>query len=127
MKLFAFNLMNMSDKAHGIQSGHASVKLVRKYTKRRNKHHRSVARWADHDPTIIVLSAGTSNDLTEILHHLEAKKNPFPWALFEEPDWYNVVTSVCVLIPERLYRKKPKILSEWETEFLKLKANCRLA
>jgi len=128
VKVFCFNLGILSDKQHGIQSGHAAAKLIRKYQKlpARSKMRKAVEEWADEHVTIIVLNIGTSASLMELVAHLQKSENPFPWEEFREPDYYDNVTSVAVLLPERLY-KDALIGSEWESKFVKMKESCRLA
>ena len=128
MRVYCFNLGILSDKQHGIQSGHAAAKLIRKYQSlpARSKKRKAVEEWADDHVTIIVLNIGTSDNLMELHKHLSLPENPFPWEEFREPDYYNNITSIAVLLPEKLY-KDAVIGSEWESKFVKLKEPCRLA
>lgn len=101
-RVVCFNLYQLSSIQQGIQAGHAAVDLVRKYTtglswEQTLEQRKQVAHWADNDKTLIVLNGGTSKMLAKIIRSIPKQ---LPFAIFKEPDLYNKVTSVAVLIPE---------------------------
>lgn len=148
MRLFFFNNMMLSDKQHGIQAGHAAVRLLRKYLGRLNPEasvtqSKLVEDWADNHETFIILNAGTTDNQYAIRRHLESKHNPFPWVYFKEPNikakGEPVMTSIAVLLPASFYevptgyaeynaRPANETPAEtWAREFLTMKNRCALA
>lgn len=145
MRLYFFNNMMLSDKQHGIQAGHAAVRLLRKYQQGYKAGitglHKleMVEDWADNHETFIVLNAGTTDSQYAIRRHLESKHNPFPWVFFKEPNikakGEAVMTSVAILLPESFYAVEDygMALEEmtpretWEYEFRVMKNRCPLA
>lgn len=126
MRAYTFNLFHLSSIQQGIQAGHAVDELTPKYILKKSKHRDAVANFLKNHKTYIVLNGGTGQKMLSILRHLKRKDNPFPWAVFKEPDAYNIITSIAILLPEKLYSDE-LVGSEWESEFLKIKNSCPLA
>jgi hypothetical protein len=89
--------------------------------------------------TFILLHAGDHEDLNDLANFLAMSENPYPWAKFSEPGLNDAMTSVAIVIPERLYDEastdvgrglvgsEARGYSAWELEFLKRRAVCVLA
>lgn len=127
MRVYTFNLFHLSSIQQGIQAGHAADELTVKYVLKNTKHKKAVSNWLKNHKTIILLNGGTSQKMESILELLNRKDNPFPFAEFKEPDMYNCMTSIAVLLPEKLYSGEIVGYSDWEAEFLKVKNSCPLA
>lgn len=138
MRLYFFNVFHLSPIQQGIQAGHAAVELMLKYpltdaddldSPNFNPATLSgdVHDWANVHKTFILLNGGTSNRMATIKGMLESPDNPFAWAEFREPDLENVLTSLCVLLPERMYNGQISYESLWEVEFTRLRESCPLA
>ena len=105
----------------GIQSAHAVVDYARKVKNESVGLDVVVGytQWADTDKTLIVLDAGTSQDLEEAINFL--KDNNIVHAVFREPDLYNMPTAVCFLTDERVwdtetYPDYEHYLANWQRE-----------
>lgn len=102
-RMYSMVLRQLTPIQKGIQSAHAVVDYARK------AQNESVgfdvvagyAQWADTDKTLIVLDAGTSQDLEESINFL--KDNNIVHAVFKEPDLYGMPTAVCFLADERVW------------------------
>lgn len=57
--------------------------------------------WVCCDKTLIILDAGTSQDLQEAIQWL--KDNNIEHRVFKEPDLYDMPTAVCFLADERVW------------------------
>ena len=123
MRMYQFVLTFLKPIQYGIQGGHSVVELMAKYPKNKD-----VREFALKHKTFIVLDGGTYPQMAELLKHISHKSNPYPWAEFREPDMSEtpVLTSIAILLPEKLYSDE-LVSSEWESRFLKLKGQCRLA
>ena len=89
--------------------------------------------------TFILLHAGDHAELNDLANFLAADENPYPWAKFSEPGLNDAVTSVAIVIPERMYDDASTEVgrglveaetggySSWEVEFLKRRVVCGLA
>jgi hypothetical protein len=89
--------------------------------------------------TFILLHGGDHTDLNDLASLFAMDENPYPWAKFSEPGLNDAITSVAIVIPERLYDEASTEVgrglvgsevggySAWEVEFLKRRVGCVLA
>ena len=89
--------------------------------------------------TFILLHGGDHAELNDLANLLASDENPYPWAKFSEPGLNDAITSVAIVIPERLYDEastevgrglvEPETgaYSAWEVEFLKRRVVCGMA
>jgi hypothetical protein len=106
LRFYAVNNMYLSSIQQGIQPGHALGEMFVKYRRQGPKTAKDLLwSWAEKHKTWIVLNGGYQSELQKFADFLKSKKNPFPWACFhEEEDALNgALTSVCVVLPERVY------------------------
>jgi hypothetical protein len=154
MRAYFFNNMYLSSIQNGIQAGHAAVELMMKYTvdpmhENGKEQAGMVLDWAEQHKTFVVLNGGGTPTMHELRSHLESPFNELPWAQFIEPDLDGALTSLVILLPERLYGDFAQMLTkstleaernnrippdfskfdftEWEMKFLLMKARCHLA
>jgi len=114
--------------------------------------------FANRHKTWIVLDGGDHEALSDMWGFLCDERNPYPFSRFCEPGLNNAITSLSIVLPERMYddvattfgkalvredfdaREWTSFVddaaflevierkySDWEREFLKRKAVCRLA
>ena len=96
MTLFCFTHSSLSGIQKGIQSLHAAVDLVQKYTGPRAQ---LVNTWARDHKTVVVLDGGSCVDLQAIVYLL-ALSHPYPWTSFsEDASLSNALTAVAILLP----------------------------
>ena len=103
MRLYCFNNSYIEGIAGGVQAAHAVAELIRKYSNDEAKS-QIVTEWADVHKTIIVLRAGDHDALTSLTGVL--KTGPHAWASFTEPGLNDATTSVCVVLPPKIYEHK---------------------
>lgn len=158
-RCFFFNNFYMAGIRTGIQAAHAVDEMwlelverleVNQLTDRDRKWLHILKSFAKNDKTFIVLSGGGHPELQDMIQLLTANED-YPWSFFAEPGLNDAITSVRVILPERMWSKdadrvgrivnKPEIertptdvlflagcgCSEWEQEFLGRKAKCGLA
>ena len=117
LRLYAFVNFYLSSIQQGIQTGHAAVDMVRKYTSsnvagagtKNLKHRRMVADWADNHKTFITLNGGNAKmllDKKEIITNEFLTGQPaFPWVDFceDEDSLGGVMTTVAVVLPASIF------------------------
>jgi len=103
MRLYCFNNSYIEGIAGGVQAAHAVAELIRKYDETTPEYH-AVVEWAEDHKTIIVLRAGDHDALTSLIGVL--KTGPHAWASFTEPGLNDATTSVCVVLPPKIYEHK---------------------
>ena len=105
-RMYSMVLRQLTPMQKGIQSLHAVVEYgemmkqdnISELTKNAYKA------WANRDKTMIVLDAGTSVDLVDVIFKL--KELGVPHTVFHEPDLYGCITSVCFVADERVWDTK---------------------
>ena len=95
-RMYCFVLKQLSPMQKGIQAAHSIVEYG-------NKHHNdeSYIVWSRADKTIILLDGGVSHELEDIIDELEA--NEVEYAVFREEDLGELVTSISILVDERVF------------------------
>ena len=111
MELRLYSLVNfyISGMHVGIQTGHAAVDLVRKYSsildlqggRITEQQMELVTEWADNHKTFICLNGGDSGSVTAAASILD--ESGFPWVEFREPGLDNAQTCVAVVLPECIF------------------------
>lgn len=114
LRFYTFVNFYLSGIQNGIQTGHCSVRLVRKYTANGNPFNSEITdekihmveRWADSYETYIVLNGGDDENLNDI--EQVVAKSGFPWANFIESKraLNNLRTCVGVVLPEYIFNAK---------------------
>ena len=121
LRLYSFVNFYMSSIQQGVQTGHAAVDLVRKYTKQQPllgpsglhpavsaTHRRMVENWADNHKTFIVLNGGNADGIRSA-RDIIASNGDFPWVAFCEDNQSldGMMTCVSVILPENIFSAKP--------------------
>jgi hypothetical protein len=112
LRLYSFVNFYLSSIQQGIQTGHAAVDLVRKYTAHSNPLRRAltsyqehlVEQWADAHKTFIILNGGDSVGIANATS-LIGRNGVFPWAIFKESSeaMNGIQTCVAVVLPEYIF------------------------
>lgn len=105
-RMYSMVLRQLNPMQKGIQSLHAVVEYSEKM-KQDNVSEltkKAYEAWADRDKTMIILDAGTSEDLVNTIFELIQLN--VPHAVFYEPDLYGMNTVVCFLADERVWDTK---------------------
>jgi hypothetical protein len=114
MRLYSFVLNYLSSIQQGIQTAHVLQEMNYEYlecchtskdTHLLNKH--KLLGWAKNHKTIIILNGGTRADIQKIYLKLNIICHDLglPFAKFHEDEdsLGGIITSCCVVVPERLY------------------------
>jgi hypothetical protein len=106
LRLYAFTNFYLGSMQHGIQTGHAAVKLVRKYSAYGGQElsmQNMTIDWADNHQTFITLNGGNHEDLCDIQAFIE--KSDYPHVSFNEDQasLAGMLTCVAVVLPESIY------------------------
>jgi hypothetical protein len=105
MRLYSFVNSYLSGAQVGIQTAHGVAELLSSHKNCSDILHTPesiVAEWVTKHKTIICLDGGIEDELDEI-YHFVATKTMWPVAYFREPDLADVMTSVVVILSERIY------------------------
>ncbi|QYC52436.1 hypothetical protein [Salmonella phage SSBI34] len=91
----------------GIQSAHAIVELMDKYTSAVNQGHAAVRlakQWASVDKTIIVLNGGYQQKIFDLIDIFDKNKH-LPSSFFQETEdaLNGALTAACIVLPEYMY------------------------
>ena len=113
LRLYAFTIYYLSSIQHGIQTGHAAVKLVRKYAddvdpdlKEPVELRNTVTDWADNHQTFITLSGGNYQDLREIEDFIEKSGYPFVSFSEDQASLNGMLTCIAVVLPAYIFDAK---------------------
>lgn len=98
--MYAISLRHLSGIQKGIQSSHAITEYANEFEKTKE-----YKQWSREDKTEVLLQVNSSDDLKKIIETLTGLEHKF--AVFHEPDIYNVVTSVSFLLDEVMQGSKP--------------------
>ena len=111
----------LSPIQQGIQPGHACVELFVKYGRippnsrgTEWKKNEMLYEWADEYKTYICLNGGNSATLRELWEFVDRPDvNPFPYSKFHEDEQSldAVMTSIGIILPERIYDTAAKLRS----------------
>jgi len=105
-RMYSMVLRQLTPMQKGIQSLHSVVEygeMMKQYNVSEVAK-KAYEVWANRDKTMIVLDAGTSTDLADVISKL--KEIGIPHAVSHEPDLYDCITSVCFIADERVWDVK---------------------
>ena len=105
-RMYSMVLRQLTPMQKGIQSLHAVVDYseMMKNDAIDEDTKNAYDTWANHDKTMIVLDAGTSQDLQDAITFLRNQK--IIHKVFCEPDLYDMPTAVCFIADERVWDTK---------------------
>lgn len=105
-RMYSMVLRQLSPMQKGIQSLHAVVEYSEKMKSGNidDNIKKAYETWASRDKTMIVLDAGTSEDLVNTIFELIQLN--VPHAVFYEPDLYGMNTAVSFIADERVWDTK---------------------
>ena len=128
-RMYFLTMYNLLSIQKGIQSGHAALEYVHKY-----RSDDEVWDFIENHKTWMVLNGGTSNDATQSFYGLEKAKgsmeehlavleeNGVKTSVFHEPDLNYALSSICLIVDERVFNSKdfpafPQYLAKIKNEF----------
>lgn len=98
-RMYVFVERHLSPLDKGIQSAHAVVEYANLFGEEEE-----YKLWSRENKTLILLNGGVVSDLEKIANDLFEDEIKF--SVFKEPDMNNIITSVAVLVDEKVYNKK---------------------
>ena len=129
MRAYFFNNMYLASIQQGIQPQHVTSSLFVKY-RGESQITDQLYDWADNHITSIMLNAGYSSALREIIAFFDNTENPYPWTYFVEDEdaigplvptvdgHGGALTSVGIILPAKIYetaaamKADPQVIEE---------------
>lgn len=126
MRAYFFGNMYLSSIQQGIQAAHATAEMFLKYNKN-NSHRKQLHAWASKEKTMILLNAGYSQEIYNLVTFFKDKNNPYPWTEFKESKEAldGAITIAGIILPAKIYvaakdvRGQDSFLTEKELNLLK--------
>lgn len=123
LRFYAFANFYLSSIQQGIQTGHAAVDIVRKYTKTEYDPldpacpRQMVEDWADNFKTFITLNGGNHTGIQKALEL--ASNSGYPFVAFHEDEdsLAGLMTSVGVVLPDYIFNLRKKQYDTGEVRY----------
>jgi len=112
MRAFYFGNMYLSSIQQGVQALHVTTKLLLKYVTVTEDYEltadpkRIMAwQWAENHDTVVLLNAGYSENIRNLIEFFDNPENPYPWSEFYEGGdaLDGALTDVGIILPEKIY------------------------
>jgi hypothetical protein len=105
MRAYFFGNMYLSSIQQGIQSAHVVAEMFTKYGETDNVQHDMLFEWATVHKTMVLLNAGYSEEIFNLVDFFGSENNHFPWACFFEGQdaLCGALTSIGIILPEEIY------------------------
>ncbi len=116
LRFYCFVNFYLSSMQQGIQTGHCSVDLVRKYTTTNalvgTEMTELVEMWADNYKTYIILNGGDADRIDELTRIIAT--GDFPFCVFHEAEGAlkGVQTCVGLILPECVFKARPAVVTK---------------
>lgn len=106
LRLYSFVNFYLSSIQQGVQTGHAAVDLVMKYTAD-SDHGNTVRDWASNHKTFIILNGGNMASLQERATIVQNSGLPYVTFSEDEQSLGGIMTTVAVVVPENIFSAVP--------------------
>lgn len=105
MRAYFFANMYLSSIQKGIQTAHVIANMFVKYGEQDTQKSQILYDWAAVHKTIIILNAGYSEEIRNLLYFFSSEQNPFPYASFNEGQdaLDGALTCAGIILPEEIY------------------------
>lgn len=114
MRSYFFGNYYLSSIQQGIQAAHCVADMFVEYGNIHTTPQQfQLYDWAEHHKTMVLLNGGNQASIIELATFFDSPNNPFPWASFNEDfeSLNNCVTTVGIVLPERIYETASLIRS----------------
>jgi len=127
MRFYAMGNMYLSSIQQGIQAAHALGEMVLTYNQPELRVDYKFHDWLENHKTMVLLNGGRSVDLVAMLELLKRPENtglPIGWFCEDDDSLQGILTTVAVVLPERLYGvSRDEIMdhpdmTDWEKELM---------
>lgn len=95
-RMYVLSLRHLSSINKACQGIHACLEYSQMF-----HDEQDYQQYVEHDKTLIMLDGGTASDMDDIITELQ--NSGVNYAVFREPDLYNLPTSICFLADERVW------------------------
>lgn len=104
MRAYFFGNMYLSSIQQGIQALHVVSEMFVKYGSA-TLASEALWNWAENHKTVVLLNAGYSDTIRDVIGLFDTFSNPYPWAQFYEGEdaLDGALTSVGIILPEKIY------------------------
>lgn len=111
-RAYFFGNMYLSSIQQGIQAAHVVAELFGEYQVDNNDREQ-LYDWANRYKTMILLNGGYGSSLHDLVDFFDNVDNPYPFSFFKESEAAldNAITSVGIILPEKIYEGARKIRS----------------
>jgi len=105
MRAYFFGNMYLSSIQQGIQAAHVITNIFTKYDPGVDKEADILYEWALEHETMVLLNAGYSENIRDLLSFFDDPENPYPWSEFHEGEdaLDCALTDVGIILPEKIY------------------------
>ncbi len=114
MRAYFFGNMYLSSIQQGIQAAHVVGDMFVKYRMQDDECPQNILyKWAEDYKTMILLSAGYSEEIYNLEGFFKSGQNPYPWASFHEgvDALDGALTCVGIILPEEIYNASKSLRS----------------
>lgn len=114
MRAYFFGNLYMSSIQQGIQAAHAVADMFIKYSNENEPNYHPLREWATDHKTMILLNAGYSSEIRNLVNFFQHPDNPYPWCEFHEGQdaLDGALTTVGIILPEEIYGTSKQLRDE---------------
>lgn len=112
LRAYFFGNMYLSSIQQGIQAAHVVAELFVKYPDSAAMQESvDLDNWATNHKTMILLNGGYGSTLHDLIDLFDNDDNPYPFSFFKESEAAldNALTSVGIILPEKIYEGARKL------------------
>lgn len=112
MRAYFFGNMYLSSIQQGIQAAHTVAEMFTNYYHDRDDDKWDMLQdWATTHKTMILLNAGYSEEIHDLLAFFDTPENPYPWESFNESEAAldGALTCIGIILPEKIYALSKEI------------------
>lgn len=114
MRAYFFGNYYLSSIQQGIQAAHCVADMFVMYGNiHTTPQQYALFEWAEQHKTMVLLNGGNQASIIDLATFFDQGENPFPWCSFNEDfqSLNNCVTTVGIVLPERIYETAALIRS----------------
>lgn len=118
--------MYLSSLQHGLQSAHCIAELFIRYRySSATEVGDQLYEWANHHKTMILLNGGYDSALQDLQGFFDTNDNPYPFTHFNESEeaMGGMLTSVAIVLPEKIYNVAARLRSNSKRGWAELAQN----
>jgi len=125
MRMYFFGNMYLSSIQQGIQAAHVVTEMFNENPLESGTDQVEILyEWSHDHKTMILLNGGYGSNLHDLVDFFDQDDNPYPFSYFKESEAAldNAITSVGIILPEKIY-EGGKIIRKLKLEVEKIYKN----